>query len=220
MKLNCVTFLYNFVASQKQLTWSRLPSRGHPTSDVIAYDKNVYNNIKKYHVDDDLNLEIKDITMDDDGQYVCGILPDNINLTIYVTVNAIVNVNDKNLRIYRVNPSFGKQDVTGSKIQVKSKSRIELECKDISNGPAKVYQWVSTAQIKRERGFYVEENGKFVIEGADSHHAGLYQCIAENEQKGGNPETMTERVEISVECKYSISFCERKIVSCTIKSLS
>lgn len=189
----------NYVENQKQLTWSRIETpRIHHGIGVIAIDHNIYLKNNRYSIDaNTLDLEIKDATADDEGTYECRVLPENIVLTIHLELNKGVT-----LKIYKVVQGTGhKQDVTNGRIQVKSKSRIELECKDIS-GITQNYEWLSTANIKRERGFYVEENGKFVIESVDSHHAGLYQCIVENEDK--SKPKITEKVEIVVECEFFI----------------
>lgn len=201
-KLECTKYIDHFNENEMQLTW-RKSSRGGHNSPVIATDKTVYTKNNKYHIDNDFNLNIVNAAIEDNGAYVCSVLPDGLYMTIHLKVRTDLS----KLKIHRIVESGHNLDVTKSKIQIKSGTRVELLCEDISQGPAKVYQWIGEKSMRRNNGIYVDESGKLVIDKADSQHAGLYQCIATNEdQKANNngtkPLELHDVVEIVVECKY------------------
>lgn len=154
---------------------------------AVSTDSATFSPDKKYEVDFEWSLKIKNVDLKDEDSYQCKIVPGNLSLFAKLLI-----VKTPVIRIIE-----GDRDVTNQQLSFHEGEKIRLDCQTTDN-PQPKYIWsLNGTRLDKQHGVVVDK-GVLIIENAQSHHSDIFQCLAENNQG-----LLTHKiVSIHVDCKW------------------
>lgn len=155
----------------------------------------------KLHKDDRMSIHknhslcIRNVQQNDDSQYYCNILPNNISL--------ITNLHVESSPSAKIFATDGR-DISGRSITFRQGERVEVKCQGFGR-PQPTIKWAANGERIFDgslHGVHIKDDGSLIIDRADHHHNLLYQCLAEYGTSVGHA-----TININVQCKYI--FCSQ-----------
>lgn len=146
----------------------------------------------------DHSLIITDIKPDDQANYSCRVLPNEISL-----VAKLIVIQDNGGAMEKASAHIyasDGRDISDRSITFRQGERIEIECK----GRPKMLdiKWFVDGKRVVSDGNVQIDGNKMTIKSANRDHDRLYQCLAD-----GSNDVGSTGIKINIQCKHSIRFC-------------
>lgn len=142
-----------------------------------------------YEIDHEFSLVIKKVTGTDEGEYTCNLVPSTLlsSAKLYVKQAPIVRITD------------GSRDIMDRTMTFREGDKIRLVC-DAQGFPIPELRWDTKHHRLNDMPGVVVTKGELIIENAEPHHSGIYECHAINE----NNQASSATVHIVIECKLIV----------------
>lgn len=126
---------------------------------------------KRINITSDYSLEIKNVTLDDQGEYFCNILPVNMTMKAKLIVMPPLAAH-----IYH-----GTRDSTDRSITYEENSQFEVECKATGRVSDKIeYKWSADGNRLKSSEHLKIDGGKLIFKKASYDDVRVYQCLADD----------------------------------------
>lgn len=151
---------------------------------LLAQEKMIL--VKEFEMDSEFSLIIKNVQSSDEGDYTCKILPSGLLSSAKLNVQQAPSVKITD----------GTRHVMDRTMTYREGEKIRLMC-DAHGFPRPTVHWDTKHHRLPNLSGVIVDKESLIIESAEPHHAGIYECRAENEIKqSGNAS-----VHVVIECK-------------------
>lgn len=153
---------------------------------LVTQDRSYVVKDKRFELNADWSLILKNVSASDENNYTCQIVPTNLKVMARLHV-----IKPPTIRIIQ-----GGTDVTDQQLSFREGERIRLDCES-SDHPQPKFIWSLNGERLDKQDGVVVEKGELVVESAQAKHSDVFQCFAENEYKLITHKTVT----IHVDCE-------------------
>lgn len=142
--------------------------------------------LKPFEVDADFSLVIPKVNRSDEGDYTCKLIPSDLLSSAKLNVKQAptVKIND------------GARDVMDRTMSYREGEKIRLACEG-HGFPRPSIHWDTKRHRLHDMSGVIVEKGLLIIENAEPHHSGIYECRAENEAN----QSAVASVHVVIECE-------------------
>lgn len=154
-------------------------------TEMLAQDKIAINTA--FEVDSNRSLIIRSVDSSNVGDYTCKLEPSQQLSTGHLDVRQAPTVKITD----------GLRDIMDRTMTYREGEKIRLVCEGLGF-PKPELSWDTKHHRLSDMSGVITDKGDLVIENAEPHHSGIYECRAVNEKK----ETAHASVHIVIECKW------------------
>lgn len=142
--------------------------------------------VDRFQVDKDFSLIIPNVSASDQGDYTCKLHPSELLSSSQLNVKQPPSVTITD----------GSRDLIDRTMTYREGEKIRLVCQGVGY-PVPTIHWDTKHHRLHDLPGVIVSKGELIIENAESHHSGIYECHAENEQK----QTALGSVHVVIECE-------------------
>lgn len=142
-----------------------------------------------YEIDNEFSLVVRKVKGSDEGEFTCKLVPSRLlsSAKLYVKQPPVVKITD------------GNRDIMDRTMTFREGDKIRLVCA-AQGFPIPELRWDTKHHRLSDMPGVIVTKGELIVENAEPHHSGIYECHALNE----NGQTATGSVHIVIECKKGL----------------
>lgn len=134
------------------------------------------------------SLEIMNVTLEDEGNYLCTLYPRNITMTAKLVV----------LPKFEAHIYQNGRDANGRSITFPENVPFEVECSATGRVSSKiVYKWNVNGDPLEPNEHLIVDDGKLVFKKPSYKHINEYECLADD----GSDSPAQATIKINIDCK-------------------